>query len=164
MGVGHRLYFFFFFLIFVWTPYLWRYYIICILLCVLFVVFLGYVGLKQTACQIFPQRIWVYSGSAENCNWEQLMEMKMKLRGCGKQTVHGFLLYKSLPGKESSFCMLGFAKFEVYESSSCWSPNYLIEVSILIVFKFYAFDQVLSLKASLIKSQVCQFHQLLLPL
>ena len=92
------------------------------------------------------------------------MEMKMKLRGCGKQTVKGFLLYKSLPGNESSFCMLGFAKFEVYENSPCWSPNYLIEVSILIVFKFYAFDQVLSLKASLINSQVCQFHQLLLPL
>ena len=89
------------------------------------------------------------------------MEMNMKLSGCGKQTVHGFLLYKSLPGKEFPFCMLGFAKFEVYESSPCWSPNYLIEVSILIVFTFYAFDQVLSLKASLIKKQVFQFHQLL---
>lgn len=86
----------------------------------------------------------------------------MKLSGCRKQTVHGFLLYKSLPGKEFPFCMLGFAKFEVYESSPCWSPNYLIEVSILIVFTFYAFDQVLSLKASLIKKQVFQFHQLLL--
>lgn len=75
----------------------------------------------------------------------------MKLSGCGKQTVHGFLLYKSLPGKEFPFCKLGFAKFEVYESSPCWSPNYLIEVSILIVFTFYASDQVLSLKASLIK-------------
>lgn len=82
------------------------------------------------------------------------MEMKMKLRGCGKQTVHGFLLYKSLPRKISPFCMLGFGKFEMYESLPCWSPNYLIEASILIVFTFSPFDQSLSLKVSVIKSQV----------
>ena len=59
------------FFIFASTCYLLWYYIICSLLCVLFIVdifLLDCVDLKQIDCRIFPQKRWAYSESAEDCN------------------------------------------------------------------------------------------------
>lgn len=105
------------------------------------------IDLKQRDCRIFLQQTYVYSGSAENCKYQQAMCRTMKgglfsreeketgRAGVNKQNMD-FIDWVLAGKEEGSFFLLGFAIVVGYENFPFWSPGwvYLIEVSVYLFF------------------------------